>query len=166
MKHELILEQLKIMGFDPVCIDDEKYLFEYKEMKFILTNDSDNERFLSMSIPFFYEFTGENKMTCYETVNTVNLLVRYVKLTIHDEHVSAVFEHRLSDNEDLEELLESMIHALSTSLSVFLKKMEGEKIPYLDYNPEEDDDETDDSTHDSDIELESELEKLLENIDD
>lgn len=166
MKHELILEQLKIMGFDPVCIDDEKYLFEYKEMKFILTNDSDNERFLSMSIPFFYEFTGENKMTCYETVNTVNLLVRYVKLTIHDEHVSAVFEHRLSDNEDLEELLESMIHALSTSLSVFLKKMEGEKIPYLDYNPEEDDDETDDSTDDSDIELESELEKLLENIDD
>lgn len=166
MKHELILEQLKIMGFDPVCIDDEKYLFEYKEMKFILTNDSDNERFLSMSIPFFYEFTGENKMTCYETVNTVNLLVRYVKMTIHDEHVSAVFEHRLSDNEDLEELLESMIHALSTSLSVFLKKMEGEKIPYLDYNPEEDDDETDDSTDDSDIELESELEKLLENIDD
>ena len=166
MKHELILEQLKIMGFDPVCIDDEKYLFEYKEMKFILTNDSDNERFLSMSIPFFYEFTGENKMTCYETVNTVNLLVRYVKLTIHDEHVSAVFEYRLSDNEDLEELLESMIHALSTSLSVFLKKMEGEKIPYLDYNPEEDDDETDDSTGDSDIELESELEKLLENIDD
>ena len=166
MKHELILEQLKIMGFDPVCIDDEKYLFEYKEMKFILTNDSDNERFLSISIPFFYEFTGENKMTCYETVNTVNLLVRYVKLTIHDEHVSAVFEHRLSDNEDLEELLESMIHALSTSLSVFLKKMEGEKIPYLDYNPEEDDDETDDSTDDSDIELESELEKLLENIDD
>lgn len=166
MKHELILEQLKIMGFDPVCIDDEKYLFEYKEMKFILTNDSDNERFLSISIPFFYEFTGENKMTCYETVNTVNLLVRYVKLTFHDEHVSAVFEHRLSDNEDLEELLESMIHALSTSLSVFLKKMEGEKIPYLDYNPEEDDDETDDSTGDSDIELESELEKLLENIDD
>ena len=42
MKHELILEQLKIMGFYPVCIDDEKYLFEYKEIKFILTNPSFN----------------------------------------------------------------------------------------------------------------------------
>ena len=61
MKHELILEQLKIMGFDPVCIDDEKYLFEYKEMKFILTNDSDNEDFLSISIPWVYELTEENK---------------------------------------------------------------------------------------------------------
>ena len=166
MKHELILEQLKIMGFEPILVDDELYKFAYKDMTLLLRNDNDNERFLSISIPFFYEFTGENKMTCYETINTVNLLVRYVKLTIHDEHVSAVFEHRLSDNEDLEELLESMIHALSTSLSVFLKKMEDEKIPYLDYNPEEDDDETDDSTGDSDIELESELEKLLENIDD
>ena len=77
-----------------------------------------------------------------------------------------VFEHRLAENEDLEDLLENIIHALSASLSVFLKKMKGEKIPYLDYNPEEDDDETDDSTGDSDIELESELEKLLENIDD
>lgn len=166
MKHELILEQLKIMGFDPVCIDDEKYLFEYKEMKFILTNDSDNEDFLSISIPWVYELTEENKMSVYETANLINTLVRYVKLTIHDEYISMVFEHRLAENEDLEDLLENIIHALSASLSVFLKKMKGEKIPYLDYNPEEDDDETDDSTDGSDIELESELEKLLENIDD
>lgn len=166
MKHELILEQLKIMGFEPVCLDDEKYVFEYKEIKFILNNDCDNEDFLSISTHWAYEFTEENKMSVYETVNLTNTLVRYVKLTIHDEYISAVFEHRLADNEDLEELMEDIIHALSASLSVFHKKMKGEKIPYFDYNPEDDDTEDDDSTCDSDIELESELEKLLENIDD
>ncbi len=166
MKHELILEQLRTMGFEPINVDDKLYTFAYKDMTLLLRNDNDNERFLSLSIPVFYEHTEENKMTAYETVNIVNSLVRYVKLTIMDEHVSAVFEHRLSDNEDLEELLENMIHTLSMSLSVFLKKIKGEKIPYWDYNPEEDDDEIDDSTLDSDIELESELEKLLENIDD
>ena len=47
-----------------------------------------------------------------------------------------------------------------------MKKKKGEKLPYLDYNPEEDEADTDDMDCDSDTELESALEKLLENEDE
>lgn len=166
MAQELLLEQLKIMGFEPVRIDDGRYMFEYKEMKYLLRIDDDNEKFLSISIPVFDEITENNKMTVYETVNIINSLVRYVKMIIKEENVSVVYEHRLADNDDLEELLENIIHALSTALSLYIKKMRGDKIPYLDYDPKEDVVETEDSMCDSDIELESELAKLLDNIDD
>lgn len=164
MKQELILEQMQIMGFELVKIEDGCYLFEYKELKCLLRTDDDNEEFLSVSIPVFDEFTDKNKMTVYETTNLINTLVRYVKLTIQEEHVSAIYEHRLADNDDLEELLEDIVHALSTAVYVYMKKMRGDKIPYLDYDPENDDAGTDESTDDYDVE--SELEKLLENIDD
>lgn len=166
MKHEMILEQLKSMGFEPAYMDDERYIFEYKGIKYLLRNEVGNEEFLSISIPVFYEFTEEDKMKVYENVNLINSLVKYVKLTISDEYVSVVYEHRMAAEEDLEELLEDIIHALSTAMSVYMKKMKDEKIPYLDYDPEEENAETDDSTLDSDVELESELEKLLEDVDD
>ena len=49
---------------------------------------------------------------------------------------------------------------------LYMKKKKGEKLPCLDYNPEEDEADTDDMVCDSDTELESALEKLLENEDE
>jgi hypothetical protein len=166
MNQEVIIEQLKVMGFDPVCIYDGKYMFTYKDLKFLLSGEEENEEFLSVSIPIFDEFAEEDKLTVHETVNKINILVRYVKLTIQDEQVSAVLEHRLCAGENLEELLENIIAALTTATSLYMKKKKGEKVPYLDYNPEEDEADTDDMVCDSDTELESALEKLLENEDE
>ncbi len=154
---EMILDQLKAMGFEPVELGDVGYVFKYEDTDFLYMTDGDDEQFLRIVIPFLYEVTDENRTAVLEAMHNTSLLLKYAKMYIMDETtVWAVYEHRLSAADDLSDLLEHIIRVLEAAAHVFHKKINGEEV--LDSF-----DEADDS---SDDELEAELQKVLDETDE
>ncbi len=154
---EIVLDQLKAMGFEPVELGEVGYVFQYEDMNFLYRTDDDDEQFLRIVIPFLFEVTNENRATVLEAMHDTVLLLKYAKMYIMDETtVWAVYEHYLSPTDNLSDLLEHIIRVLEATAHVFHKKINGEEV--LDSS-----DEADES---SDDELEAELQKVLDEADE
>lgn len=160
MNKEIILEQLKKMGFDPIDANECSYIFQCQDIAYLLSFDEDDDTFISFSIPHVLEITDENKLAALESACEVSRLIRYSKLTMVNDYIWVVYEYKLLGDTDFEKLIEHMIHVLKMTFVIFLKMMRYGDLSFLD------DDDNDDSDNDSDEEIESELEKLLGNTED
>ena len=164
MFQEIIADKLETMGFEPKRLGDDIFVFEYNGMKLLLVNEKDNESFLSISVPQFNEFADEEKIVIYEIVNQINTMLRYVKLIVENNNVNAVYECKLMSCDDIEDLLEYMIKALEIAVDVFIMKLKGVDISFLNQDDDDDDDD-DESNTDSVADVESALEIFLRDID-
>lgn len=153
---EVILEQLKAMGFEPVELGDIGYAFKYEDLTYLYMPDEDDEQFLRITIPHLCDVTEEKRREILEAVHETGLMLKYAKVCIMYDATWAVYEHRLRSTEDLTELLEHMIWILEAAADVFYKKLNGEEVNIG----------LDQLDGISDEELEEELEKMLESIED
>ena len=149
---EIILNQLKSMGFDPIEIGDLGYAFQYEDVNYLYMPDDDDEHFLRIAIPHLLEVTDENRIAILEAMQETGLRMKYSKVCIMYQAPWAIYEHRLSLEKDLCDLLEHMIRVLEVTAAVFCKKAMGEDIDF----PSEDPEDTDDD------QLEKELDKMLD----
>lgn len=138
---EIILKQLRSMGFEPEEEEGLGYVFKYDEMSLLYMPD-DDENFLRIIIPNIYDVTDENRVAVLEAMQETSCIVKYTKVNImYESLVWAVYEHYLVSEENLEDLIEHMVRALMATVAVFHKKVNGDEI-------------------------EAELDKLLEGIDE
>lgn len=153
---EIVLGHLKSMGFDPVELGSFGCAFNYEEINYLYMPDEDDENFLRLAIPYIYEVNDENRSLVFDAMHDSSLLVKYAKVCImYEGAVWAIYEHRLTSLDNLQELLEHIINVLETTAHVFYKKVNGEEI--VDCRNE--------SEQKFDDELEEELQKLLDNIE-
>lgn len=151
---EIILDQLKAMGFEPIELGDVGFVFKYEDMNYLYMPDDDDEQFLRIVIPHLFEVTEENRMAVLEAMHETSLLLKYAKVNIMYESAAwAVYEHRLTTTDNLPELLEHIIRLLEAAAHVFYMKINGEEVAGRS-------DET------SDEELEAELQKILDGIEE
>lgn len=151
---EIILDQLKAMGFEPIELGDVGFVFKYEDMNYLYMPDDDDEQFLRIVIPHLFEVTEENRMAVLEAMHETSLLLKYAKVNIMYESAAwAVYEHRLTSTDNLPELLEHIIRLLEAAAHVFYMKINGEEVAGRS-------DET------SDEELEAELQKILDGIEE
>lgn len=154
---ELILDQLKVMGFEPIELGNVGYVFQYEDLNYLYMPDDDDERFLRIVIPHLFEVTDENREAVLEIMHEIGLMLKYAKVCIMYENAAwAIYEHRLNSTENLPELLEHIIRVLEATAHVFYKKMNGEEVVGRSEEPEDG----------SDEELEAELQKMLDSIED
>ncbi len=154
---EIILDQLKVMGFEPVELGDVGYVFKYEDMNYLYMPDGDDEHFLRIVIPHLFEVTDENRTAVLDAMHETGLMLKYAKVCIMYENAAwAIYEHRLNSTDDLSDLLEHIIRVLEAAAHVFYKKINGEDVMGRSDLP-------DDS---SDDELEAELQKMLDGIED
>ena len=153
---EIILDQLKAMGFEPIELGDVGYVFKYEDMNYLYMPDDDDEQFLRIVIPQLFEVTDENRVAVLEAMHDTGLMLKYAKVCImYENAVWAIYEYRLiSDN--LAELLEHIIRVLEAAVHVFYKKINGEDVMGR----------SEESEDSSDEELEAELQKMLDSIDE
>ena len=80
---EIILEQLKAMGFELYELDDVGYAFKYEDINyFYMTDDDDDEHFLRIVIPHIFEVTDENRVAVLEAMHETELMLKYAKICI------------------------------------------------------------------------------------
>lgn len=154
---EIILDQLKAMGFEPIELGDVGYVFKFEEMNYLYMPDDDDEYFLRIVVPHLFEVTDENRVAVLEAMHETGLKLKYAKVCIMYENAAwAIYEHRLNSTENLPELLEHIIRVLEATAHVFYKKMNGEEVLGS----------FEDSEDCSDDEIEAELQKMLDSIEE
>lgn len=154
---EIILNQLKAMGFEPIELGDVGFVFKYEDMNYLYMPDDDDEQFLRIVIPHLFEVTDENRVAVLDAMHETGLMLKYAKVCIMYENAAwAIYEHRLTATDNLAELLEHIIRVLEAATHVFYKKINGEDVMGR-YEEAEDC---------SDEELEAELQKMLDSIEE
>lgn len=153
---EIILDQLKAMGFELTELGDIGYAFKYEDMNYLYMPDDEDEQFLRIVIPYLFEVTDENRVAVLEAMHETGLMLKYSKVCITYENAAwAIYEHRLNSAENLPELLEHIIRVLEATAHVFYKKMNGEDV--MGRLEEREDC--------SDEELEAELQRIFDSIE-
>lgn len=154
---EIILDQLKAMGFEPIELGDVGFVFKYEDMNYLYMPDDDDEQFLRIVIPHLFEVTDENRVAVLDAMHETGLMLKYAKVCIMYENASwAIYEHRLTSTDNLAELLEHIIRVLEAAAHVFYKKINGEDVMGR----------SEESEDRSDEELEAELQKMLDSIEE
>lgn len=154
---EIILDQLKAMGFEPIELGDVGFVFKYEDMNYLYMPDDDDEQFLRIVIPHLFEVTDENRVAVLDAMHETGLMLKYAKVCIMYENAAwAIYEHRLTFTDNLAELLEHIICVLEAAAHVFYKKINGEDVMGL----------SEESEDSSDEQLEAELQKMLDSIEE
>ena len=154
---EIIIDQLKAMGFEPTELEDVGFVFKYEDTNYLYMPDDDDEQFLRIVIPYLFEVTDENRVAVLDAMQETNLMLKYAKVCImYENDAWAIYEHRLTSTDNLAELLEHIIHVLEAAAHVFYKKLNGEDVMGR----------SEDSEDSSDEELEAELQKILNSIEE
>ncbi len=154
---EIIIDELKAMGFEPVELDDIGYRFKYDGVNYLYAPNENDEQFLRIVIPNLQEVTDENRVAVLEAMQETNLMLKYAKVCIlYGDSVWAIYEHRFDSTENLTDLMEHIISVLNTTQRVFYKMMNGEEVVG---SPKKSDDYSDDA-------IEAELQKRLDSIGD
>lgn len=154
---EIILDQLKAMGFEPIELGDVGFVFKYEDMNYLYMPDDDDEQFLRIVIPHLFEVTDENRVAVLDAMHETGLMLKYAKVCImYENAVWAIYEHRLTSTDNLAELLEHIIRVIEAAAHVFYKKINGEDVMGR----------SEESEDSSDEELEAELQKMLDSIEE
>ena len=154
---EIILDQLKAMGFEPIELGDVGFVFKYEDTNYLYMPDDDDEQFLRIVIPHLFEVTDENRVAVLDAMHETGLILKYAKVCIMYENAAwAIYEHRLNSTENLAELLEHIIRVLEATAHVFYRKINGEDVMGR----------SEESEDSSDEELEAELQKMLDSIEE
>lgn len=126
---ELILEQLTSMGFDPVDLDDLGLLFKHEDVNYLYMPEDDAEDYLRITIPQVFEVTDENRAEVLEAMQEMTASLKYAKFCImYGTGVWALYEHKLTSTENLQDLLEHIICVLGMAANIFCMRMNGEDV--------------------------------------
>lgn len=154
---EIIIDQLKAMGFEPIELGDAGFVFKYEDVNYLYMPDEDDEQFLRIVVPHLFEVTDENRVAVLDAMQETGLMLKYAKVCIMYENTAwAVYEHRLTSTDNIAELLEHIIRVLEAAVHVFYRKISGEEIMGR----------SGESEVNSDDELEAELQKMLDSIEE
>lgn len=118
---EKILEAFARLGFCLEKSDDVGYEFEYEGMTLLYLCNEDDEDFLTIALPGFYEYDEENVATYCALSEKINASLKYVKAFTPGHSMWLCYERELFGGEDLEALISRMIAHLEAGV-VFASK--------------------------------------------
>lgn len=118
---EKVLAAFAELGFELTPVDEFGYSFEYENIHLLYTPTDNDEEFLCICIPGFYELESENAMAFIELMHRINSTLKYVKAYALGENLWLFYERELQGNEDLPQLISRMVLHLEAAL-IFARK--------------------------------------------
>ena len=150
----IILNQLRSMGFDPTDADELGFVFRYEDINYIYIPDEGDEQFLRIVIPNIFEVTEDTRLQVLEAMQSTALMLKYSKIAImYNSSVWVIYEHRLCPMDDMTELLEHIIRVLEATALIFCRFICDDEEP-IGQNK-------DDTQDNEDRLLDAEVERLL-----
>lgn len=109
---EKILETLDDLGFRLNKLDALGYSFEFEGLNYLLIDDEEDENYIRLSVPSFYDRSEDNQAVCAAITERLNSSLKYVKVYEVSNSISIFYEHALFGGENYEALLEHMVACL------------------------------------------------------
>lgn len=113
---EKILEALKALGFKTEEMEELGYGFKYEGKYYIYLYNEDDENFLSFALPCVSEMEDVDEADSFILMNKLNATLKYVKANIAFGGITIFYERELFGEENLKELVKSMILHLDAAL--------------------------------------------------
>lgn len=108
---EKVFEYLKNEGLVTERVDN-RIRFKYQMFYFVIFGETDDERFLNITLPEIYEVNADNRIDALEAINTVNDGTKLVKLYIYDNEVWVGVEQLLDSTPDLGDIIPRTLRVL------------------------------------------------------
>ena len=173
---EKIVEALRDLGFILEEVSGIGYHFKFEAVNMFYLN-SEDEKFVSIIVPGIFETEHSDMEVVYKTMEKVNSTLKYVKAYLWNDSITLTYEREMFGEENLEEMLGSMIVQLESALRFSRNVIE---TLQNETNDADADDEADDAdveeidaddeislTEEETKELQSDIENaLLEDADD
>lgn len=127
MDHSILDQQLKTMGFDTEEMAGFATVIRYEGLSILNFWEADDENFLRLALPRFYDVTDENRALLLDIANRINIQLKYTKVCVEDDALWAYYEHYVTSETDLETLLEHSIRCLQATLFTFHHYVNGDE---------------------------------------
>lgn len=120
-----IMQAFKTLGFKLEQYDDDSFGLKYEGTKFLWTPDDDDEDFLHITVPSFFDESKIDELSYLKTIDRFNATVKYVKANSVSGTLWLSYERELFDDdpETLESILTSMVIRLDASLKMLNKML-------------------------------------------
>lgn len=173
---EKIVEALRDLGFILEEVSGIGYHFKFEAVNMFYLN-SEDEKFVSIIVPGIFETENSDMEVVYKTMEKVNSTLKYVKAYLWNDSITLTYEREMFGEENLEEMLGSMIVQLESALRFSRNVIETlqNEMNDADADDEADDADVEEMDADDEIslteeetkELQSDTESaLLEDADD
>lgn len=173
---EKIVEALRDLGFILEEVSGIGYHFKFEAVNMFYLN-SEDEQFVSIIVPGIFETEHSDMEVVYKTMEKVNSTLKYVKAYLWNDSITLTYEREMFGEENLEEMLGSMIVQLESALRFSRNVIETLQNETNDADADDEADDADVEEMDADDEislteeetkeLQSDIENaLLEDADD
>ena len=112
---EKIVEALRDLGFILEEVSGIGYHFKFEAVNMFYLN-SEDEQFVSIIVPGIFETENSDMDVVYKTMEKVNSTLKYVKAYLWNDSITLTYEREMFGEENLEEMLGSMIVQLESAL--------------------------------------------------
>lgn len=112
---EKIVEALRDLGFILEEVSGIGYHFKFEAVNMFYLN-SEDEKFVSIIVPGIFETEHSDMEVVYKTMEKVNSTLKYVKAYLWNDSITLTYEREMFGEENLEEMLGSMIVQLESAL--------------------------------------------------
>ncbi len=121
---EKILEAFARLGFKLEDADGIGYVFDYEGKRFLYLYNEDDEDFMSIALPNFYDYEEDKAAVFCALSDKLNSSLKYVKVYAIGGSLWLFYERELFGGEDLEALIRSMILHLEAGLMMAARQSE------------------------------------------
>jgi len=126
-KIDLILNQLRALGFDLDILKKENcYHLIFEDTHILYMPAEDDNDFLRFAVPAVFDVTDENRGSVFEITNKLNSDLKYLKAIVMSDSLWLFMEYRMTEGQQIDELLEFVIRMLQYSRNYFRKLISGD----------------------------------------
>lgn len=111
-----VLEAFDELGFKLETMDDWGYGFDYEGINYLYVPNTDDEDFLSITIPGIYDIDEKNALIAHELMDKLNSTLKYIKAYKLSNSIWLFYEKELFGDEDLSQIISRMIIHLEAAL--------------------------------------------------
>lgn len=164
---EKIVEALRDLGFILEEVSGIGYHFKFESVNMFYLN-SEDEKFVSIIVPGIFETEHSDMEVVYKTMEKVNSTLKYVKAYLWNDSITLTYEREMFGEENLEEMLGSMIVQLESALRFSRNVIETLQNETNDADADDEADDADVEEIDADDEIsfaEEEIKELQSDIE-
>ena len=164
---EKIVEALRDLGFILEEVSGIGYHFKFEAVNMFYLN-SEDEQFVSIIVPGIFETENSDMEVVYKTMEKVNSTLKYVKAYLWNDSITLTYEREMFGEENLEEMLGSMIVQLESALRFSRNVIETLQNEMNDADADDEADDADVEEIDADDEIsfaEEEIKELQSDIE-
>lgn len=164
---EKIVEALRDLGFILEEVSGIGYHFKFEAVNMFYLN-SEDEKFVSIIVPGIFETENSDMDVVYKTMEKVNSTLKYVKAYLWNDSITLTYEREMFGEENLEEMLGSMIVQLESALRFSRNVIETLQNEMNDADADDEADDADVEEIDADDEIsfaEEEIKELQSDIE-